>query len=171
MKKKWLVLTVAVMVSLFLASSSAVSAEPNKPIECRIDIEYAAHPQCPDGTTCWYGPVRDCTLEGLEGHIRFVGVRLPDWKQVGNTLHFFEEFTIYTDAGEIYGENVGIADQKKIKYRANGWVTGTNTSEWEDLVGSKFFETGTVSVPAEPPPIFDAPDTLMRIVPAQRPMP
>ena len=172
MKKKWLILTVGLMVSLFLASSSAVSAEPNKPIECRIDIAYDAHTECPDGwTSCWYGPVRDCTLEGLEGHIMFVAVRPLDWKQVGNTLHFFEEFTIYTDAGEIYGENAGIADQKKIKYRANGWVTGTNTTEWEHLVGSKFFEMGTVSVLSEDPPIFDAPDTLMRIVPAQRPMP
>jgi hypothetical protein len=171
MRKRWLTLTVTLMLLPFLASFSAVSAEPNGPIECLHDIAYAAHPECPGGTLCWYGPVHDCTLESLEGHIRFVAVRLDEWKTVGNTLHFFEEFTIYTDAGEIYGENAGIADQKKLKYRANGWVTGTNAAEWEHLVGSKFFEMGTVFVPADPPPIFYAPDTLMRIVPAQRPMP
>ena len=125
MKKRWLILTLALLVPLFLASSSAVSSDSNKPIECLIDIAYDAHDVCPDGSTCWYGPVHDCTLESLEGHIRFVADRLSDWKTVGNTLHFYETFTIYTDAGEIYGENAGIADQKKIKYRNSETISAT----------------------------------------------
>ncbi len=169
MKKRWLILTVILMVSLFLASFSAVSAGPGEHIECRIDIAYGFHDECPAGTLCWYGPVRDCTLESLEGDIMFVAN--GDSRMVGNTMHFYEKFTIYTDAGEIYGENAGIADQTNFKYRANGWITGTNTKKWEHLVGSNFFEMGTVLFPDEPPPILDAPNTLMRIRPAQRPMP
>ena len=166
MKRKWLICAaLALLVSLFLASFTVVSAEPNGPIECLIDIAYDAHPECPDGTTCWYGPVHDCTLESLEGHIRFVADRPSDWKMVGVTLHFYEKFTIYTDAGEIYGENAGVG-WKNVKFVANGWVTGTNAAEWEYLVGYKFFEMGTLLAPADPPPIFEAPDTLMRLSPA-----
>jgi hypothetical protein len=158
------------MVSLFLASFSTVSAKPGKSIECLMDIGCAFHDGFPDGTACWYGPLHDCTLESPNGgHIRSVAVRPSDRKTSGNTLHFFEEFTIYAPTGEIYGENAGIADQKKFKYRANGWVTGA-TEEWEHLVGSKLFEMGTV-VPGEPPLMFEAPDTPLRIVPAQRSMP
>ena len=54
----------------------------------------------------------------------------------------------------------------KYKFRANGWVTGTTKPEWAYLIGYKTFEMGTSSDPFDPP-IF-APDTLLRLVPAQK---
>ena len=165
MKKRWLILTVALMVSLFLSSFSAVSAEPNEPIECIMDIVYDGHQP---GEFYWYGPVSGCSLEG---HIRFdADLERPSYFE-GNTLHFFEEFTIYpASGGEIYGENAGVGDFfKRFKFRANGWVTDA-TPEWAHLIGSKTFEMGTSSNPAEGLPIT-APGTLLRIVPAERPMP
>ena len=163
MKKGLLILTAALMGAFLFASFSTVSAEPKAPIECVMDIVYDDHE---DEVYYWYGPVSGCILEG---HIRFDADEENPAYVTGNMLHFFEKFTIYPKGGgEIYGINAGVGDIfNKYKFRANGWVTDTTKpKEWAYLIGYKTFEMGTSSDPFDPP-IF-APDTLLRLVPAQK---
>ena len=160
MKTRSLILMLGLLVLLLFVSLSTVSAKPNAPIECVIDIVYDEY----DDGFYWYGPVSGCILEGT---IRFDEDEENPSYITGNRLHFFEKFTITTSEGEIYGINAGVGDIfKKFKFRAHGWVTDASP-EWEHLIGYKTFEMGTSSDPADFPPIT-APGTLMRFVPANR---
>lgn len=163
MKTRSLILTSVLLVILLFVSLPAVSAEPNAPIECVIDIEYDVY----DDGAYWYGPISGCILEGT---IRFDEDEENPSYFAGNSLHFFEKFTIYpVDGGEIHGTNAGVGDIfNKFKFRANGWVTdATPAEDWGYLIGHKTFEMGTSSDPADGLPIT-AHGTLMRFVPANR---
>jgi hypothetical protein len=141
MKKKLLLLMTVLMLALLSSSVTAVSAQPNKPIACVVNLTYD-----PDvNPNCWLGVVSDCSIAGpIE--ICEKPARLP-----GKTEHFFETFTIWPDSGgEINGEDAGVWSFVTFKFRANGWVTSASP-EWGDLVGFKLHEMGSTSDPSVMP--------------------
>jgi hypothetical protein len=161
MKKGLLLFITALMITLLLASFSTVAAEPNTPILCLVDMEYNG--------AYWEGEVHDCSLAGT---IRFD----PDPDNpsyfAGKTLHFFELFTIEPESGGvIQGNTAGVGHlYEPFHFRANGWVTDA-TEPWTHLEGNKYFERGTSTDPLDPSIPLTVEDMVMRIVPAQRPMP
>jgi len=163
MKKKLVVVLTILMLVLLFSSVLAVSAQPKEStqIECVIDIHTAEEgvPQEDD----WYGDVRDCSLEGLNGHISFNEQVYVD--PVGKTIHFIEDFKIMPyDGSEIIGYNLGVWTLSTGKFRANGYVTEAS-DEWAYLVGYKYHEMGvTDSTDLSDPTItFHAPGTVMTL--------
>ncbi len=165
MKKGLLILITALMITLLFASFSTVAAEPNAPILCLVDMVYMVE----DEGAYWEGTVRGCSLAG---DIRFDPDPDNPSYPVGKTLHFFELFTIEPySGGVIQGNTVGVGHlYKPFKFRANGWVTDA-TEQWSHLIGNKYFEMGTSTDPLDPSIPLTAEDMVMKIMPAQRPMP
>ena len=149
MKKVWIILTTVMLVLMLTLLSmpiTAVSAEPNQPIECVVDIEFNP-PIDPLDPRCWHGTVSGCSIAG---EIEFC--ELPA-ELVGRNKFFFETFTINPSVGgEIRGVDEGVWNFSTFKFRANGYVTETSP-EWEDMVGFKFHEMGTTSNPADGFPV------------------
>jgi len=135
MKKKLLLLMAVLMLALLSSSVTAVSAQPNKPIACVVDLTYD-----PDvNPNCWLGEVSGCSIAGT------ITICEKPPIYTGKTEHFFETFTIEPySGGVINGEDAGVWSFVTFKFRANGWVTSAST-EWGDLVGFKFHEMGTTS--------------------------
>jgi hypothetical protein len=165
MKKGLLILITALVITLLFASFSTVVAEPNAPILCLVDMVYMVE----DEGAYWEGVVYECSLAG---YIRFD----PDPDNpsyfAGKTLHFFELFTIEpTSGGVIQGNTAGVGHlYEPFQFRANGWVTNA-TEPWSHLIGNKYFEIGTSTDPLDLSNPLIADEMIMRIVPAQRPMP
>ena len=156
-KGKWILISALIIVLLF-ATFSAVSAQPNRPIVCSVDMEFNG--------AAWVGTVDDCILKG---DITFK--QDPDNPSyfTGKVIHFFELFTIEPDLGdEIHGTTAGTGHFFKPPYqfRTNGWVTGA-TGRWVHMVGYKYFEMGNSTnpllFPNEP---LKVEDMVLRIVPA-----
>lgn len=141
MKNRMLILMMVLMLTLLFSSITAVSAQPNKPMECVVDLTF--DPKVNDN--CWLGKVSGCSIAG-----QITICELPPYF-VGKTEHFYEEFTIEPNSGgEIYGVDAGVWNFSTFKFRANGLVTGASP-EWEDLVGFKLHEIGTTSDPYDLP--------------------
>jgi hypothetical protein len=164
MKKRRLLRVTVLMAAFLLVSSAAVAAQPSGSgtIECVLDITYK---EWDPGEFYWYGTVTgpECSVSG---DIKFVEV--SGAFEAGKTLHFVEEFTIWpSSGGEIYGKDWGLWNLgSTLKFRAQGWVTDAS-EEWEDLVGSHYFEMGWTSGPDVIP--ITAPGGQMRIAPSTRP--
>jgi len=162
MKKRFLFLAVALLALFAFASHSAVSAEPNQPIECVIDIVFDAYP---DGLH-WEGPMYGCELAG---DVRFDPDPANPNFAVGNTNHFFELFTITLDnGGFIKGHNAGIWETANFKFTANGWVTETSPG-LEYMIGYKYFEKGTTTDFTTGLLPQSALGTTMKLIPAHGP--
>jgi hypothetical protein len=142
MKKRTFILIMALVLILLFLSMTAVSAQPNKPMECVVDAAFdpGVDPQC------WHGMVSGCPIAG-EVTICENPAIFP-----GKTEHFFEEFTIHTGQGDIYGIDAGVWNFATFKFRANGWVTSA-TGDWAYLVGYKLHEMGTSSNPDDGFPV------------------
>jgi hypothetical protein len=139
MKKRSLILMTVLMLTLLSLPITAVSAQPNKHIECVADATF----DLADPSYCWHGKVSGCSISG---HVDIC--ELPAIFP-GHTEHFFETFTIVPDSGgEIRGVDAGVWNFSTSKFRANGWVTYAS-EEYEYLVGFKLHEMGTVSGPDE----------------------
>ena len=73
----------------------------------------------------------------------------------GKVEHFFEDFLIvFSDGGWVIGRGgngIFTFDNKptSAKYRAEGWVSSASSNR-QSFVGSKFFEEGIVTFPADP---------------------
>lgn len=161
MKKVSLIVLALIILVFLFASISAVSAQPNAPIACVLDITYDDY--IGPGEGYWLGTVTGCSIEGT---IRFDAVP-EEYFDAGKTTHFVEEFTIEPySGGVIKGKNWGVWNFSTFKFRANGWVTDAS-AEWAHLVGFKYHEMGTTSNPADGLPLT-APDGTMRLVPANR---
>ena len=141
MKKRLLIMMIVLMLTLLFSSITAVSAQPNKPIACVVDLTFD-----PDvNNNCWLGTVSGCDIAG-----DITICELPPYF-VGKTEHFFEEFTIEpSSGGEIRGVDAGVWNFTTFNFRANGWVTDASEG-WEYLVGYKLHEMGTTSDPAVMP--------------------
>jgi hypothetical protein len=162
MKKGSLILLTVLLVTLLFVLVSAVSAKPDSaaPIECVLDIAYDEHAP---GDFYWLGTVTGCSIEGT---VEFRENEAREYYETGNMAHFFEVFTIYPDSGgEIHGFNNGIWNFSNFNFRAQGRVTKAS-EEWAYLEGSKYHEMGTTGNPEDPLPL-EAPDGMMRIVPAK----
>lgn len=167
------VMATTLFAVLILAVALPVSAKPGGAIKCEIPIEFNFH----DGSTFpyWKGEISGCDLEGMT--IKFfhdADYPQPNFDNpasppppvlVGNTYHFYELFTIYDLDGEpiLYGKDVGVLTFSNWKFRANGVVTAASP-EWEHLIGSRYYERGTVDPPGLAIPTF-ALDTTMMITP------
>jgi hypothetical protein len=151
MKKKLLLVMTVLMLALLSSSVTAVSARPNAPIECVLDLTFD-----PNVGPYWDGTISECSLQGI--------IRIWETDKnyvVGKTEHFFETFTIWPDSGgEINGEDAGVWNFSTFKFRANGRVTSAST-EWEYLVGYKFHEMGRTSDPSVLP--LTASDVAMQL--------
>jgi hypothetical protein len=160
MKKVVLLLVTMVLAALLFASSPEVSASPPYPpgtIECEIDTAYDGNPGI-----VWSGTISGCILAGA-WETRPSSPSEP----LGQTLHFFETFTIWpTSGGEIHGVDQGVWNFSTLKFRVNGWVTYASP-EWEHLVGYKFHQSGTTSDPTALPITVE--DSPARFAPANRP--
>ena len=143
MKKRSLILIMVLMLTLLFLSITAVSAQPNKPMACVVDIAYD-----PGVDPCWQGTVSDCPIAG---DITVCENPAPVFR--GKTEHFFEEFTIDTGKGVIKGIDAGVWNFSTFKFRVNGWVTSAD-GDWAYLVGYKLHEMGTTSDPAAGMPVI-----------------
>ncbi len=160
MKKVILALAAVLVFALLLASFSEVSADPNEPIECLVDMDFNG--------AYWEGTVNGCALAGS---VRFDPDPDNESYEAGNSLHFFELFTINVAGGdEIRGTTAGVGhlNQPPFQFIANGWVTDA-TGPWTHLIGNKYFESGLVNLTTDPALPFQVKDMVMRIVPAQHP--
>ena len=157
MRKRFLTITLPLLIALLLATFATASAEPNGVIECSVNMGW-------DGTS-WDGTVDGCILAG---HIRFVPDPANPTIFKNKTIHFFELFTITPDAGgEIHGTTAGIGHfYPPFQFMANGWVTAAST-EWTHLVGYKYFEMGNSTDPLDPNNPLTVEDMKLMLAPAQ----
>jgi len=130
-----LMCTVALLSALSMA---AVSAQPNKPLRCEMEM-----------TVFWTTPPHwEGTVTGdIVGSI-IVTEGTPSFP--GKTEHFAETFVITTVGGDtIEGFDEGVWSFKTFFWVANGRVTDA-TGRWAYLVGSQVQEIGTTTpFPAE----------------------
>ncbi len=71
---------------------------------------------------------------------------------VGTSEHFFEDFYIALPDGWISGYDDGVWNFATFNFRAQGWVTDASEN-YEYLIGTRFFEQGTTSNPANGFPV------------------
>jgi hypothetical protein len=135
--RKMVTILVFTVMCLTLVSVPTVSAQPNKPLRCEVEMAFDWD------SYQWIG-----TVSGdIEGSITFTpeGATFP-----GSTEHFFETWVIETDGGDVIkGYHKGVWSFKTFKFRTNGKVTSAS-GEWSHLVGRKVHSIGTTSpFPAE----------------------
>jgi hypothetical protein len=160
MKKGLLALVTVLVFVLLLASFTEVSADPNRPIECSVNMDWNG--------SYWAGTIEECILEGS---IRFDPDPANPSYVVGDSLHFFELFTIQPDSGGVIsGTDAGFGhmNQPPFQFLANGWITDV-TGPWTSLIGNKYFERGLASPTTDPNLPLHIENMVLRIIPAQRP--
>jgi hypothetical protein len=148
------------MFAFVVVPARLASADSNEPEPLRCTFELSIDLSLPNPH--WQG-----TVSGdMEGEMSLYE-RFADNYVVGATEHFFEDFVISTDNGDITGNDMGIWNFATFKFRAHGFVTDATSDGLEYLVGYKAIMTGFTSEfpPTAPNTIVTATGSIM-LVPA-----